>query len=248
MKTDSVVIVIPARYGSTRFPGKPLASILGKPMIQWVWESVIENQHGARVIVATDDERIKRVVEGFGGEVVMTSSLHATGTDRMAEVARTIDAEWWLNVQGDEPLIEAREVDNLIEFLVAGKWDMVTLAHPIESEEEWRNRDVVKVIFRDDGQAVYFSRSEIPYAKSWPVPAGKVWRHVGLYGYRREALERFVNTPQQAWEICEGLEQLRAVALGMRIGVMGVTFHACGVDREEDLVRVERVLQERRRV
>ncbi len=242
MSDSKAIIVIPARYASTRFPGKPLAPILGKPMIQWVWEAMIKNQHQAPVIVATDNERIERAARAFGAEVFLTSSSHPSGTDRMAEVARSLSGDFWINVQGDEPLVDCNEVDRLIDFIQQGGWDMATLAHEIDHEEEWKNPDVVKVVFREDGEARYFSRAPIPFSRVWPLPSGSAWRHVGVYAYRIEALKRFVQSPPKPWELCESLEQLRALDLGIKIGVMPTTLRACGVDRPEDIALIERQL------
>jgi 3-deoxy-manno-octulosonate cytidylyltransferase (CMP-KDO synthetase) len=243
MSNPVVRIVIPARFGSSRFPGKPLAEILGKTMIQWVWEAVVKNRHGARVIVATDDRRIQEVALGFGAEVWLTSSSHPSGTDRMAEVAKGVDGDLWINTQGDEPMIDCAEVDRLIDFTLEGGWEIATMAHVIDREDEWRDPDVVKVIFREDGTGLYFSRSPVPFSREWPLPSGCAWRHVGVYAYRREALERFVQSEPGEWERCEGLEQLRALAMGIRIGVMPTTLQLCGVDRREDLAKVEKRLR-----
>jgi 3-deoxy-manno-octulosonate cytidylyltransferase (CMP-KDO synthetase) len=160
----------------------------------------------------------------------------------MAQVAKTTPGEFWVNVQGDEPLIDCAEVDRLIDFIQNNKWDIATLAHPIEDEDEWKNPDIVKVVFCENGEARYFSRAPIPFSRSWPLPSGTAWRHVGIYAYRRKALETFVQTPPQAWELCESLEQLRALHLGMSIGVLPTSIRACGVDRSEDLKTVESIL------
>lgn len=242
-----VVVVIPARYASTRFPGKALAKIRGKPMVQWVYERASKARKVSRVIVATDDERILKAVKAFGGEAVMTSPEHPTGTDRVAEVAECFlpYADAIVNVQGDEPLIEPAEIDAAVRALSEDpEADMSTLASPMESEKAFKNPNCVKVVCDRKGYALYFSRSQIPFYRSerWsPQPL----LHVGLYCYRREVLLRLVRLPLSPLERAESLEQLRALENGMRIKVALVPHHEPGVDTPEDLERVEWKVKEK---
>jgi len=237
-----VVAVIPARFSSSRFPGKALADIAGKPMIQWVYERASQARRVSRVIVATDDERILEAVRAFGGEAVMTSPEHPTGTDRVAEVVERLlpHEEAIVNVQGDEPLIDPSEIDAAVEALSSDPdADMSTLASPIESEEVFRNPNAVKVVCDRRGYALYFSRSPIPFYRGEGRPPQPLL-HVGLYCYRREALLRLVRLPRSPLEEAESLEQLRALENGMRIKVALVPHHEPGVDTPEDLERVRR--------
>ncbi|SDU08895.1 3-deoxy-manno-octulosonate cytidylyltransferase (CMP-KDO synthetase) [Verrucomicrobium sp. GAS474] len=251
MKT---VIVIPARYGSTRFPGKPLVLIRNKPLVQWVWERAKKSRLASGVVVATDDERIYRAVEYFGGDVVMTSPGHPSGTDRIAEVARKPKwkADLYLNVQGDEPLIVPREIDRLIEAAAASKAEMATLAHLVETEAEAANPNVVKVVRAANGDALYFSRSPIPFWRDRPQGKAKpkkgaeapvLWRHIGVYAYRAAALRRFVTLSPGTLEKAESLEQLRALENGMRITVVPTKMRCQGVDAPADLALVQKLLK-----
>ncbi|HEY8966943.1 MAG TPA: 3-deoxy-manno-octulosonate cytidylyltransferase [Candidatus Methylacidiphilales bacterium] len=251
MKT---LIVIPARYASTRFPGKPLVLIKNKPLIQWVWERASKSKLAAGVVVATDDERIARAVEYFGGEVAMTSPEHPSGTDRIAEVARQKGrkADLYLNVQGDEPLIEPKEIDRLIAAASESKAEMATLAHELDSEAEAANPNVVKVVRDAAGHALYFSRSPIPFWRD-RAQAGKgggtkekgpvLWRHIGVYAYRAAALKKFVSLSPGTLERAESLEQLRALENGMRILVVPTKMRCQGVDAPADLALVQKFLK-----
>jgi len=247
--------MIPARFGSTRLPGKPLSDINGKPMIQHVHERVRRARRPDRVLVATDDERIAAVVRGFGGEVVMTSPDHATGTDRLAEAARGTDAEIVINVQGDEPLVDPDGIDAVVDGLARDPGlDIATLSLPLRDVEEMLSPSVVKVVCDARGEALYFSRSPIPAvrqgASSDPraaaaaaVARGLARKHVGLYVYRRSSLLRFAALPPSPLETAEGLEQLRALENGMRIRVVereGAAGPA--VDTAEDLERVRALI------
>jgi 3-deoxy-manno-octulosonate cytidylyltransferase (CMP-KDO synthetase) len=247
--------MIPARFGSTRLPGKPLSDIHGKPMIQHVHERVRRARRPDRVLVATDDERIAVVVRGFGGEVAMTSPDHATGTDRLAEAARATDAEIVINVQGDEPLLDPEDIDAAVDALARDPGlDISTLSLPLRDLEEMLSPSVVKVVCDARGEALYFSRSPIPFvrqdasadpraAAAAAVAGGLARKHVGIYVYRRAALLRFASLPPSALEVAEGLEQLRALQNGMRIRVVereGAAFPA--VDTAEDLERVRALI------
>jgi 3-deoxy-manno-octulosonate cytidylyltransferase (CMP-KDO synthetase) len=249
----SIVVVIPARYASTRFPGKPLAPILGKPMIQWVYERTAQAACADRVVVATDDERIARVVAGFGGEVEMTRVDHASGTDRLAEVADRLDAELLINVQGDEPLIDPRMIEAAAAPLIADDAiPMGTLRTALETWEEYRDPNVVKVVCDTRGFALYFSRAPIPYPRDHlqagaplsPADLG-MFRHIGLYVYRRDFLMEFASLPPSSLEQVEKLEQLRALENGHAIRVVKTDLTSLGVDTPEDLQRVEEWLRAR---
>ncbi len=249
----SVVAIIPARYGSTRLPGKPLAKIGGKPMIQHVYESTSRARELSRVLVATDDRRIERAVKNFGGEVVMTSRRHASGTDRLAEVARKIRADWVVNVQGDLPFIHAETIARAVRPLRQNPAiPMGTVCAPIYDLKEWRNPNIVKVLANHDGFALYFSRAPVPYARNMELdPSGRknqsnddrrLWgyRHLGLYVYRRDFLLKFARLRPTLLERIESLEQLRALENGYRIFVAEVDEKSVEVDTPADLRKAER--------
>jgi 3-deoxy-manno-octulosonate cytidylyltransferase (CMP-KDO synthetase) len=250
----SVVAIIPARYGSTRFPGKPLADIGGKPMIQHVYESASKAPELDRVVVATDDRRVEQAVRSFGGEVMMTSKHHASGTDRLAEVARKIRADWLVNVQGDLPFIHSDTIMRAIRPLRRDRTiPMGTVCTAIYEEEEWRNANIVKVLTDRAGFALYFSRSPIPYVRNSVVDRyhkktrgdRRVWgyRHLGLYVYRRDFLLKFARLRPTALEQIESLEQLRALENGYRIYVAEVDESGVEVDTPADLKKAERYLK-----
>ncbi|MBN1880938.1 MAG: 3-deoxy-manno-octulosonate cytidylyltransferase [Deltaproteobacteria bacterium] len=239
-----VVAVIPARYGSTRFPGKPLAELAGKPIIQHAATRTARARLVRRVVVATDDERIYRCVVGFGGEAVMTSPDHATGTDRIGEAIAGIECDIVVNVQGDEPAVDPGAVDAAVAPLVDdNSLVMSTLAAPIREREEILSPHVVKVVVDADGFALYFSRSPLPgdrdgtYDTGTGVPYRK---HVGLYVFRRDFLDTFVSLDRTPLERAEELEQLRALENGYRIRVVDIETPCVGVDTPEDLKRLER--------
>lgn len=240
----NVTVIIPARYGSTRFPGKPLATILGKPMIQHVYENVSASTLVNEVIVATDDERIKKVVEGFKGKCFLTTKDHATGTDRIAEVAEGLNTDIVVNVQGDEPLISADLIETLIQpFLSDETLQMATLKTKINQSEDIENPNVVKVITNKDHHAIYFSRSTIPYNRE------KInidyFKHIGVYAYRRSFLFDYIKLPESLLEKAESLEQLRAIENGHSIYVSEVKSELIGVDVPEDVEKVEAFLKAR---
>lgn len=238
------IAIIPARYASTRFPGKPLATILGRPMIEWVWERTCRASLVERVLIATDDDRIAAAVRRFGGEVAMTRSDHPSGTDRLAEVAQLLDCDLVVNVQGDEPLIDPGVIDAAIRPLMASPTlEMGTLKAPIDDPDDFRNPNVVKVVTDLAGRALYFSRAPIPHRRD-DNPAGGIagmplFRHIGLYVYRREALLRFPTLPPSPLEKLEQLEQLRALENGWSIMTVTVDTSSHGVDTPDDLRRVE---------
>ncbi|MCE5286594.1 MAG: 3-deoxy-manno-octulosonate cytidylyltransferase, partial [Pelosinus sp.] len=233
--------VIPARYSSTRLPGKPLADIAGKPMIQRVYEQASLASKPCRVLVATDHDKVYQAVENFGGHVMMTSPNHPTGTDRLAEVARAYpEFEVVINVQGDEPLIAPEIIDDLASvFEEDASIDMATIMTVME-EEEYEEPSAVKVVTDQSGFALYFSRSLIPYprVRREGLP---VYKHVGIYAYRREFLLKFASLRPTPLELTESLEQLRALEHGYRIKVLKTDFKFVGVDTEEDLIRVNRI-------
>jgi 3-deoxy-manno-octulosonate cytidylyltransferase (CMP-KDO synthetase) len=238
MKT---AIVIPARYASSRLPAKPLLRETGKYLVQHVYERASESR-AVHVVVATDDDRIVRAVQSFGGNVVTTRDDHPSGTDRVAEVAERLDAEIIVNLQGDEPMIEAATLDLLADLLANDpESDMATLATPICSLEQWRDPNCVKVVCNAKGQALYFSRSPIPFVRDgepdFTDPAKPFLQHLGLYAYRREFLLELAKLPPEPLELCEKLEQLRVLAVGRKIQV-GVIEHAArGVDTPADYER-----------
>jgi len=245
-----VLGVIPARYGSTRLPGKPLAEIAGKPMIEHVYRSAARAKILDRIIVATDDRRIEAAVRSFGGEVMMTSPKHPSGTDRMAEVARKIKAQWLVNIQGDLPFIGAATIRRAVEPMRKDpSIVMSTVCTAIYDEAEWHNPNVVKVLKDRAGYALYFSRAPIPFARRDRIePSGRKfsspskrrlrgYRHLGLYVYRREFLLKFARLRPTALERIESLEQLRALEHGYRIYVTEVDERAVEVDTAEDLQR-----------
>jgi len=244
-----ITAVIPARFASSRLPGKPLADINGKPMIQWVYERTVRARHIGEVIVATDDRRIFEVVEGFGGKVVMTRSDHASGTDRLAEVAEGIDADIVVNVQGDEPLIEPRMIDQAIEpFLSDPSLQMGTLKSALTRIEDFSNPNVVKVVTDRHDFALYFSRSPLPWPRDFDLQDESllaripVFKHVGLYVYSRDFLLLFSRMARTPLEIAESLEQLRALENGYRIKVVETGYSSHGVDTAEDLEWVRGIL------
>ncbi|MBR6374368.1 MAG: 3-deoxy-manno-octulosonate cytidylyltransferase [Victivallales bacterium] len=243
--SERTVAVIPARYGSTRFPGKPLALIAGKPMVQWCYESTRKCADLDDVIVATDDQRIVDAVASFGGKAVMTSPNHQTGTDRIAEAVANIDADLIINVQGDEPLMASSVLSQLIAKMRGTGAEMGTAAVPFSaSGRDPSDVNAVKVVLDQAGMALYFSRSLIPFPRKGGVPVEPLL-HWGLYAYRRDFLDKFVSWPRGALEACEFLEQLRALEHGAHISVIVTTERSVGVDVPEDIELVERMLKER---
>jgi 3-deoxy-manno-octulosonate cytidylyltransferase (CMP-KDO synthetase) len=251
----AIVAIIPARFGSTRLPGKPLSDIHGKPMIQRVHERALLAQRVDRVLVATDDRRIAEAVRAFGGEAVMTSADHSSGTDRLAEVVRGLEGtEIVVNVQGDEPLLDPEAIDAAVAALQHDpSLPLSTLSLELRSAEEMLSPTVVKVVTDAEGDALYFSRSPIPFVRvgtgdatssaAEAVARGLARKHVGLYVYRREALLRLASLPPAPLELAEGLEQLRALHHGMRLRVVPREGEGTvAVDTPEDLARVREIL------
>ena len=231
-----IVGVIPARYASIRFPGKPLASLAGKPMVVRVWEAARSAGRIDRVVVATDDERIAKVVREAGGEAVLTSPDAASGTDRLAEAARQIPADVYVNVQGDEPLMSPSNIDVAVETLVSdSRREIATLALPIPASDA-ADPNVVKAAVAADGRALYFSRAPIPYVRNGQ-PAYR--KHLGIYGYRAATLQRLAALSPSPLERTESLEQLRWLEAGYTIWVGEATDDSIGVDTPEDLRKAE---------
>ena len=239
--SDTAAVVIPARYASSRFPGKPLAVLAGKPMILHVCEKASASRADT-VMVATDDVRIFDAVSSAGFKAVMTRKDHPSGTDRVCEAVSGTDAGIVINVQGDEPLIPTSVIDELITLMRdRPELDMATVAVPAVRENMTENN--VKVVFGNDGMALYFSRAPIPFLRSGGVEA-PMWLHWGIYAYRRAALEKFVSLPPGRLENCEKLEQLRALENGMKIYVLTSNLSSIGVDTPEDLVKAEAKIRE----
>ena len=245
MSPPKVIVVIPARYGSTRLAGKPLISLAGRPMIQRVYEQAKMAQRVDRVIVATDDERIVEAVAGFGGEACMTRTEHRTGTERIAEVAAREEGEVFVNVQGDEPLLDPAAIDTAVDALLEEPQASIsTVATPIKTPDDIMDPNVVKTVLDFDGNALYFSRAPIPWVRD---TASKIQvrhlKHLGLYVFQREALLEYATLPQGELEKIEQLEQLRCLENGWKIRVAEVEHDAVSVDVPEDVARVEKLLQ-----
>ena len=242
----NTLCVIPARYASTRLPGKPLADIAGKPMIVRVYEQASRAKRLSGVIAAVDDERVYEAVVSHGGKAMMTAKDHPTGTDRLAEVAAAHpEAELIINVQGDEPLIEPDLIDALAAaFEEEPELQMATVKSPMTDENEMRNPNNVKVVVSDkEGYALYFSRSLLPYPRE--NTGVTVYKHIGIYAYRRDFLLQYARMEPTALEQTESLEQLRALENGYKIKVIATDFKFVGVDTPEDLAEVNRLYKER---
>jgi 3-deoxy-manno-octulosonate cytidylyltransferase (CMP-KDO synthetase) len=242
-----IVGIVPARYASTRFPGKPLALIAGKLLIQHVVERCEQASSLSEVIVATDDTRIWEVAQNFC-RVEMTAPTHPSGSDRIAEVATRCECDAIVNIQGDEPLIDPAVIDAVAGALEKG--EMSTAATPIRNPEEYDNPNVVKVVVNNSGRALYFSRRTVPYLReaasrsvSEQLAAFPFLKHLGIYGYRRQTLLRLVKFPVSPLEAAEKLEQLRALENGIDIGVVKVDYDSVGVDVPADVLRVEKLLK-----
>jgi 3-deoxy-manno-octulosonate cytidylyltransferase (CMP-KDO synthetase) len=237
-----VAALIPARFASTRFPGKPLADLDGRPMIEHVYRRAAASPRVSKVIVATDDLRIATRVNDFGGNVRLTRVDHQTGTDRLAEVASTLDCDIVVNVQGDEPLIDPRAIDEAIAPFADPSVSMTTLYRRIHRPDELANPNIVKVVLDRAGYALYFSRAPIPHARDprggWPP----LYRHIGLYAYHRSALLVLASLEPTPLERAESLEQLRALEHGIRIKAVETQYDSIGVDTPEELELVRRLL------
>ena len=241
MKT---AVIIPARMGSMRFPGKVLADLGGKPVIQHVWENAMRSKADS-VTVAADDPRVEQAVKAFGGHVVMTKPSHPSGSDRVWEAAQSTDAELIVNVQGDEPFLPHEVIDDLIDAMHGPDTPaMGTVVLPCSRADIAANPNLPKVVLTTDDYALYFSRSMIPYLREGGEET-EVYRHWGIYAYRRETLAKFVSLPEGRLERCEKLEQLRALENGIRIKVIKTSFDSIGIDTPDDLVRAQEFLARR---
>lgn len=240
-----VLGVIPARIGSTRLPRKPLLPIAGRPLIEWVWRRASSVDGFDQLVVAADDPEIVDAVEAFGGRAVLTRRDHTSGTDRIAEVVQREDFARFqsiVNLQGDEPFLPPSAARAVVQGVQSG-WDVATAAVPIYNTEEWEDPSVVKVVRDDRGGALYFSRAPIPYDGTGSSAEDlRLLRHVGIYAFTRASLQRATALPRHPLEEREGLEQLRWLAAGLRIGVAVVDGGGPGIDTEEDLVRAEQLL------
>jgi 3-deoxy-manno-octulosonate cytidylyltransferase (CMP-KDO synthetase) len=242
---SKVVGIIPVRWGSTRFPGKPLHGIAGKPLIRHVWERCVEAGCFDQIVVATDDMRIAEAVFNFGAEVALTAADHPSGTDRIAEVARKLKkASIILNIQGDEPLLEPALLERLARELKDNRDNSIVTAATPASVEESQSEDNVKVVIDRKGNALYFSRSCIPFRRGESDVT--TYKHLGIYGYRRKALLDFAKMAAGALEQAEQLEQLRALENGLKIRVVVSDTKSIGVDTPEDAAEVERLILRRR--
>lgn len=241
----NVVAVIPARYDSSRFPGKPLALIAGRPMIQHVAERAKMSRRVSRVVVATDDGRIRAAVEAAGGEAILTRREHRSGTERIAEVAVHIPAEIYVNVQGDEPLISPEAIDIAVdEILSDAETQVATLCTPISHAAEIMDPNIAKVVLDFDGNALYFSRAPVPWVRdAGERVSARHFKHIGLYVFRRDALLEFPALPPGELERLEQLEQLRWLENGYRIRVVECAYEGIAVDVPADVTRVEEALR-----
>ena len=240
-----IVAIIPARYKSTRFPGKPLAPILGKPMIWWVFNQAAKVKEFSDIYVATDDERIQNVCKSLSIPTIMTSSAHPTGSDRVAEASRYVDGDIFINVQGDEPLIAPEMIRETIHIFDDPTVYFGTLKKSIEDLEQIKSMNTVKVITDVHNDALYFSRAVIPSNLKEKYQA-KVYRHVGIYGYTKEFLDIFSKLPQNELEMGEGVEPLRAMYHGYKVRVHETQYSSIGVDDPKDIITVEKILKEGR--
>lgn len=238
---NRVSIIIPARYGSTRLPAKPLLEVAGKPIIQWVWEKAKKSKYADDVIIAVDDERIFDACKNFGADVEMTDVNHNCGSNRIAEVAsRHENFEYIINLQGDEPMIEPEIIDKLVEALDGKNVSMSTLVREITVENA-QNPNCVKCVFDDDFNALYFSRSPIPYPRN--TEYAKYFGHIGMYGYKKETLVKMVNAAQNKLELAESLEQLRVLGMGEKIKVALVELNPIGIDTLEDYNKFKTLIE-----
>jgi len=243
LRSAPVVAIIPARYRSTRLPGKPLAPIDGRPMVEHVYRQAKAARLVDAILVATDDQRVAEVVDAFGGTAILTDPNHATGTDRLAEVAAYLEGDLVVNVQGDEPLITGQAIDQAIQPCLRRDGEIIsTLRRRIDDMRDLETPSVVKVVVDQDGYALYFSRSRVPFTRpGQPTPVQ--WRHLGLYVYPRTLLLRLSRLAQTPLEQAEGLEQLRALEHGIRVLTVETTVDTVGVDTPEDLERVRSRLE-----
>lgn len=242
---SKTAIIIPARYGSSRLEGKPLIEVNGKPIIQWVYEKAQQAKLADMIIVATDDERIFNAVKAFGGGVEMTSVNHKCGSDRIREVAeRHPEISYIVNLQGDEPLIKPESIDSVARNVQEDdNADISTLIRVLTDEEEINNPNLVKCVVDNNGYALYFSRSKIPFERNYGIAT--FYGHLGIYGYKREALMKMTSLEQTPLERTESLEQLRALENGMKIKTSVVDFVPVGIDTLEDLEKFKEIISQK---
>lgn len=242
---SKTAIIIPARYGSSRLEGKPLIEVNGKPIIQWVYEKAQQAKLADMIIVATDDERIFNAVKAFGGGVEMTSVNHKCGSDRIREVAeRHPEISYIVNLQGDEPLIKPESIDSVARNVQEDdNADISTLIRVLTDEEEINNPNLVKCVIDNNGYALYFSRSKIPFERNYGIAT--FYGHLGIYGYKREALMKMTSLEQTPLECTESLEQLRALENGMKIKTSVVDFVPVGIDTLEDLEKFKEIISQK---
>ena len=240
----NIIGIIPARYGSTRFPGKPLVDIDGKSMIQRVFEQSSKSKLISRIVIATDDERILSHVQEFGGNAMMSSPQHASGTDRCAEIIRKENGTKWdaaINIQGDEPYIQSEQIDLLCRCIETQDVDLATLVKEIKTSDELFNHNNVKVVLNKYNEAIYFSRSPVPYCRNYPdqewIRHHTYYKHIGIYGYRTNVLLEIAQLPKTKLEITESLEQLRWIENGYKIKVQLTSFESIAIDTPDDLLR-----------
>ena len=226
--------IIPARYGATRFPGKPLAKIAGKYLVQWVYEQAQKAKFLEQIIIATDDDRIFSASQGFGADIRMTSTDHQSGTERVIEVAEGVDSSIIINIQGDEPLLQGQMIDDLVQVLQDPSISMATLATEVTDLDRIHDQDIVKVVADKNGDALYFSRSPLPFR-----PSDHFLQHIGIYGYQKEFLLKFHTLSVSRLEATEGLEQLRVLENGYKIKIVSTPFPTLSVDNPRDIMAVE---------
>ncbi|GGE49405.1 3-deoxy-manno-octulosonate cytidylyltransferase (CMP-KDO synthetase) [Pedobacter psychrotolerans] len=247
-ENSQIIGIIPARYASTRFPGKPLVDIAGKSMIQRVYEQALKAKSLSKVVIATDDQRIAAEVEKFGGEFVFTAAHHQSGTDRCAEVIEQLpEFDIVINIQGDEPFIEPAQINLLASCFAEDKVELATLIKPIQSQESIYNPNSPKVVIDINGRAMYFSRSPIPFIRNgepgvW-AEKHQFYKHIGIYGYRTESLKAITKLPQSALEIAESLEQLRWIENGFYIQTKVTDLETVAIDTPEDLLKLNKLLE-----
>lgn len=241
--TGQTAIIIPARYDSTRLKGKPLIEVKDKPIIQWVFEKAVKSTLADRVIIATDNEQIYETALMFGAEAEMTLDTHTSGSDRIAEVVeRYPEISYVVNLQGDEPLITPESIDDVIKGVKNDGADISTLVRVLKEKKEIENPNCVKCVFDNNGYALYFSRSKIPFERNQGF--AQTYGHLGIYGYKREALLKMTNLPQSPLELAESLEQLRALQAGMKIKTFVVDFVPVGIDTIDDLKQFEEIISQ----
>ncbi len=244
-ETHNVIGVIPARYASTRLAHKLTRKLLGKPLLQWTWESASKAHSLDKVLVACDDSRLKEMVEGFGGEAVLTSVDHTSGTDRVAEAVSEIDTKVVINIQADEPLMHPSVINALAQTMLADeKLVMGSARNKIDDKKEINNPNAVKVVCDKDEYALYFSRFPLPYYRD-QEDEKIYYKHLGIYAYTKDFLYEFKSLPSSYLEQAEKLEQLRALEAGYKIKVIETQFNSWGVDTKEDLQHVEKILAQR---